>query len=144
MHVMMFILILVAPGPDRDKIMSNNSVVTSLSLFWWLNSDCCQNDMIAKSLGVELVAQYRDGKKVLDLRGNVASYRTDIPTPAGIAGLLDLQLMIYRVDQMAKDVPLENPHDCKYARQWDAMSALSWIKSRAWTKYGLIPSSDMA
>jgi monoamine oxidase len=38
------------------------------------------------------------------------------------------------VDKKAKTVPLDKPWECPDAKEWDSMSAETWMKKRFWTE----------
>ena len=86
--------------------------------------------------GVETVPQYYEiGKHVL-ARGTSKSrhaYRGDIP-PYSVLSLLEIQFsLLNRMDSYMKQVPLDEPWKCPYAKEWDAHSVSSFMASRLWT-----------
>lgn len=46
----------------------------------------------------------------------------------GYIPLIHMQMLMWKLDRLAKTVPLENPRDCPNAIYWDSMTAHSWIE----------------
>ena len=93
----------------------------------------CVLVQLAAALNVRLVPQHYAGKRVLDLRGKLGTYTTDIPSCIGLLGLLDLQQAVWRMDHMRRSVPAHAPHTALNARAWDAMSAETAVNSLCFT-----------
>lgn len=52
---------------------------------------------LATALGVKIVPQHYQGKRILELNGSTGTYSTDIPTSLGLLNLIDLQQAMFRV-----------------------------------------------
>lgn len=89
---------------------------------------------LVEELGIGLCPQYHTGRKLLEQDGRVMAYRTDIPSPLGVLGLLDLQVLLWRIDWYRKQVPREHPHLCPRAQEWDGETAQSALQRLAWTR----------
>lgn len=87
---------------------------------------------LVRELGLPTLAQCYQGKKVLALGDRVSTYGGDIPS-LPLLGLLDLQRTLWRVDAMAKQVPLEHPGDAPQAQLWDSMTVESWKQANVFT-----------
>jgi monoamine oxidase len=74
---------------------------------------------LARELELATFEQYHRGRKVIELDGEVSSYRGSIPS-LSLVNLLQTELLIRRVDAMASRVPLDGPHRAQKAGAWDA------------------------
>jgi monoamine oxidase len=93
-------------------------------------------------LGLKRFAQFHHGTKVLDLRGGRRTYRGQVPS-LPLLSLLDLQRTIWRLDGLARRVPLERPHAAPKAAEWDALSLEDW-KQRHVPTWGARAALDIA
>jgi monoamine oxidase len=84
---------------------------------------------LADEMHVLLHQTYATGDTVLATGGKVQRYRGDIPRLNPVA-LASAAQAIYRIDAMAKKVPLDAPWDARHAREWDAQTVHGWL-SRA-------------
>lgn len=64
----------------------------------------------------------------MELGKELSVYKTNIPMNVGIIPLAQMQLNMWKIDRMAKTVPLENPRDCPNAVEWDSITIHSWIQ----------------
>lgn len=80
---------------------------------------------LADSLGVERFPTYCKGKKVLEIDGKVSTYSGSIPS-LSVSNLIELQLLIRKIDKLAKTVPRGAPHDAPNAAKLDALSVRDW------------------
>jgi monoamine oxidase len=87
-------------------------------------------DRIAR-LAVELgVATYRThvaGSNLLHARGRSRAYRGTIPKVGPLA-LAALGLAMFRLDAMARTVPLDEPWRAPRARRWDHVTLDEWLR----------------
>ena len=74
---------------------------------------------LVAELGIETFPTYDSGKKILDLFGKLSYYSGLIPIVAP-HNLIIAQLAIWRIDAMARKVPLDAPWNAKHAKKWDA------------------------
>jgi monoamine oxidase len=86
-----------------------------------------------KLLGISTFKQYMTGKSVLHRRGKVSQYSGIIPYTINWAGLIELQLLLMKMDRYASEIDLERPWDHPRAKEWDCESALSVI-NKLWTQ----------
>lgn len=76
--------------------------------------------------------QYHQGRKILQLGTDTSSYTSNIPQGVGIFQLIHMQLLMWKLDKMAKSVPLDNPGNCPNAFLWDSMTYHTWIEQNVW------------
>jgi len=82
---------------------------------------------LIEELGLQTTPTHSDGKRVLDLRGNVSTYTGTIPKINPWV-LIVAQLSIWRIDRLCTQVPMDNPWECARAEEWDSMTALDWAR----------------
>lgn len=80
---------------------------------------------LADELGVRTFAQHHEGRKVFALGDDVRTYAGDIPSLPWLH-LAEVQLTIWRLDALARRVPVEAPWDARDAERLDAMSLEAW------------------
>jgi len=80
----------------------------------------------------DLVNQECNGFKILEFSNVVGTYPTDIPNNVNIIGLIQMQYLIWKINRMARTVPLKNPSLCKQAAYWDSITVYSWIHENFW------------
>jgi monoamine oxidase len=86
-------------------------------------------------LGLERYDTHDHGKRVIERRGRVRSYRGDIPKVTPV-GLVDTQIAISRLERMARSVPAEAPWTAAKAAEWDAQTFATWIRRNVRTSFG--------
>lgn len=91
---------------------------------------------LIQSLGIRLHDQYTEGKKVMEVDGRWFTYSTDIPTGLGLLGLLDTQLLIWRVEQYCRAVSPTEPYKCARAREWDGITCQAAADRYCFTRAG--------
>jgi monoamine oxidase len=80
---------------------------------------------LARELGVETTPTPHTGRKWLELAGRRSSYAGGIPGLPPLA-LLQLQLLIRRLDRATREVPPATPWTAPDAHAWDAHTCESW------------------
>jgi monoamine oxidase len=83
---------------------------------------------LAAELGCQTVPTYSEGKNLIRWRGRVRSYRSTIPR-LSILELLDVSRIQWRFDRLAKQVSLAEPWTASVARELDAHTLDSWLRS---------------
>jgi len=94
-----------------------------------------QQDVVLKvisDLSLETHKQHYQGKRILDFDGRMMTYTTDLPRPMGILGVIDLQILLWRIEYIRKQVPPDAPEKCSKAYQWDSVSCAHIISQ--WAK----------
>jgi monoamine oxidase len=85
---------------------------------------------LAKELGIGTFPGYDDLKSAFINGDSVSYYSGDLPS-AGIAGILDLAVIVTKLDQLAAAVPVDQPWTWSEATEYDYMTADSWIQANA-------------
>ncbi len=89
---------------------------------------------LASSLKVETFPQHLAGRKVLEFDGERRTYKGLLPRIPALA-LVELGLAIWRIERMARQVPLGRPEAAARAAELDGQSVATWlarhVKSRA-------------
>jgi monoamine oxidase len=80
---------------------------------------------LAREMGVGIVPTYLEGKNVLYFNGRRNTYTGFIP-PVSPAALAEAAVLIPRVNQMAREVPLDAPYRAGRADEWDGKSVETW------------------
>ncbi len=80
---------------------------------------------LARELGIRTAPTPHEGRKWIELAGRRSSYGGAIPALPPLA-LLQLQLVITRLERARRQVPAASPWTAPRAEAWDAQSAESW------------------
>jgi len=89
---------------------------------------------LARELNVSTYPTYATGETVfVDAQGNVTGYRGSIPN-IGPIPIASLAQGMFRLDAMARSVPLDAPWKARRARNWDGRSVGSWIDASVPTR----------
>ncbi|HET7121187.1 MAG TPA: flavin monoamine oxidase family protein [Solirubrobacterales bacterium] len=93
---------------------------------------------LAASLGVATFSTYDEGRDVIEIGGRRATYSgfadvgpellRDLSGTISALALVDFEQARFRLDQMAKRVPLEAPWAAPKARLWDGQTFATWIR----------------
>ncbi|XP_032222930.1 probable flavin-containing monoamine oxidase A isoform X1 [Nematostella vectensis] len=85
-------------------------------------------------LGLEKFDQWYEGDKLVHLSsGGIKRYSGAYPSISYFS-LLDIHRLSKKFEKMCKEVPLEDPHLCQYAEEWDGETVESWVRKNGWTK----------
>ncbi|MCK9247613.1 MAG: flavin monoamine oxidase family protein [Solirubrobacteraceae bacterium] len=85
-------------------------------------------------LGLETFPTHAAGRHLLEHDGRLIPYRGDVPR-VGPAGLVDLQIALWRLAWMGRSVSPERPWAARRAAAWDAMTVASWIDRHVRTRF---------
>ncbi|XP_077980470.1 putative flavin-containing monoamine oxidase A [Glandiceps talaboti] len=89
---------------------------------------------LLKELGIDIYKQYTEGIKFMQIaESKIRTYKSNIPSMS-IFALIDLQLLINRIERMRKMVPLENPAKAEKALEWDSMTVETFKQKHLITK----------
>lgn len=91
----------------------------------WIGPGQYEVYKLVKQLGLELVDQDSEGKKIIDFDKKLRNYTGTIPK-LGPHILLDLQWAIKKLDQLMAKIDLDAPQFSHGAKRWDAMTVESW------------------
>jgi monoamine oxidase len=83
---------------------------------------------LVKEMGAELHRTYVGGDSILATGGQLQRYTGDVPRINPVA-LASAGQAIYRLEAMAKRVPVDAPWDAPRARAWDSHTVASWMTS---------------
>ena len=101
----------------------------------WLGPTQHQGLALARELGLELHATHGAGEHLIETHTGLKRYTGTIPrlSPAVLA---DTAQVMFRLDRMARQVPLEEPWRAPKAREWDGQTALTWLRRNCATTGG--------
>jgi|GEM_PF-35291 len=102
----------------------------------WIGPSQTRLAALVRDLGIETFPTFHDGIKLLDNDGKVSRYKASIPS-IGLLGLVNVQYAQWRIDRMARKVPLRAPLRAPDSDQLDAMSVEQ-------LKHRLVKSDDVA
>ncbi|MFI0445172.1 flavin monoamine oxidase family protein [Actinomadura sp. 6N118] len=88
---------------------------------------------LTKDMGVETFATYNTGKNVYYRNGKRSLYATDgilgsVPPDWGV---VDLQLALVSLGNMAKEIPVGEPWKAPKAEEWDSQTFYTWSRSNS-------------
>lgn len=81
---------------------------------------------LIKELGLSTFKTWNTGNLIDYRHGMLSSYSGRIP-PDALAGAAEAEVAILRLDNMAQQVPLDDPASAPQAAAWDAMTFQTWI-----------------
>lgn len=94
----------------------------------WVGRTQKYTQSLAERAGNQLIPQYHEGAKILDICNKVSTYRSNIPFVVGIIGLLHMQAVIWKIDRMANKLDPSNPRNYKLSMSWDSQTVRSWME----------------
>ncbi|KAL0965547.1 hypothetical protein UPYG_G00282740 [Umbra pygmaea] len=102
----------------------------------WVGSTQTYVMDLIREFGIEVYPQYTEGKKVHHFGGPHAKLRTSSTTDLALSlvGLLDLSLLIWKIDKLTATVSVKNPMRTPNAQQYDSMTLHSYIEKHVWTE----------
>ncbi len=80
---------------------------------------------LADQLNVARFPTHCRGKKILEIGTRISTYSGSIPA-LSVSNLLELQLLIRRIDKLARTVPRGAPHEAPDAALLDRLSVSDW------------------
>lgn len=96
----------------------------------WLGPTQTRAVELAKELGIATFVQHQGGRNVLDLDGRRRLFRGTVPSVNPLA-LASIGWAWWRLDQLAKQVPLEAPWTAPRAAEWDGTTLEAFLRSHA-------------
>ena len=88
---------------------------------------------LMNELNIETYNQYTTGKKIMETKGKLTNYSTAIPN-VSIFSLVDLQLMLNKVNSTAKKVSSLHPFENhEFAKRLDSMTMESFMYSSSFS-----------
>jgi monoamine oxidase len=82
---------------------------------------------LAREVGVDTFPTHCQGENVIEWRGSLKRHRGTIPR-INAAVLADVAQAQYRLDRMAREVPLEAPWQAREAAYWDGQTFATWLR----------------
>jgi monoamine oxidase len=99
----------------------------------WIGPTQHEITALVRELDVKTFPTWTRGDNLVVVNDRAKRYRGTIPRIA-LLGLLDLGLAKWRLESMAKQVPLDAPWSAKRAAEWDAQSLGDWLDRNVRTK----------
>ncbi len=99
----------------------------------WIGPGQHRLEALCRDLGVDTFPTFHAGKKVLDSKGKISTYKSSIPS-LGPLSLLEMELTLRRVDKLVQSVPVLDPRKAPRAEELDGATVEDWkqrIHSRA-------------
>src|SRR4051812_3864644 len=90
---------------------------------------------LARELGVETFPTYSKGHKLIELDGRLRRYRGTIPRISPLV-LADLGQLRFKLDRLARKVPLDAPWRAPGARRLDSQTYATWLRRNVYTRAG--------
>jgi monoamine oxidase len=90
---------------------------------------------LAQELGIGIFPTYNEGDNVLFFNGQRATYTGAVP-PVDPVALVEAQLAITQLNEMAKSVPLDAPWTAPNAADWDGQTFETWKLAHVLTPDG--------
>lgn len=93
----------------------------------WIGPTQDRLEALAQELGIETFPTYNEGENVISYRGKLSRYKGAIPKlpPQVLANVGQAQ---FRLDRLAKKIPLDEPWTAKNAAKLDSRTLESWIR----------------
>lgn len=99
----------------------------------WVGADHKRVHDLCKQFEKELYPQYEKGKSFLEVNGELKEMNNSIPK-LSVFSLLELGICLKQIEQICKNIPLNEPWKAKNAKKLDNQSFGGWINSRSFTK----------
>jgi monoamine oxidase len=87
---------------------------------------------LVSELDLETFPTYTAGKNVFERKGRLGRYAGTIPR-ANPVGLAEVGLLMWRINRMAREVPLEAPWKAPKGERWDSQTFETWMRRNALT-----------
>ena len=84
---------------------------------------------LAGEVGVKTFPGYGPGDNVYIADGRAQRYTGDIPPD--LLGLADVALLVTRLDQLAAQVPVDEPWNAPDARSYDSQTVETWVRANS-------------
>jgi len=101
----------------------------------WIGPTQTRAVQLCKDLGLEIYSQYAEGKRLLELDGQLHSYQGLIPRISWLA-LLDTARAMKRINKAAQGIDTSAPWKSVDVLKLDQISAAQWLDRTALTRNG--------
>jgi len=115
-------------GRSRPGMLAGRVVDTGGQ---WVGHGHAQLTRLAADAGVPLLSQERPGAKLLQIGDRLHRYSGLIP-PASPVALIEMQILLWRLRLMQRQVPPDAPWTATRAAQLDALTVADW--QRRWLR----------
>lgn len=88
---------------------------------------------LCKQYNVEWYETYNEGKNIIDLNQIIKTYTGLIPK-MDVASLINIDLLLKKLDRLAKSILVEQPWKNKHAAAWDSLSLEVFVRKNCYTK----------
>lgn len=99
----------------------------------WLGPTQDRMFKLVKEFGLTTFPQHNEGKKVLALGSMVSTYKSSIPS-LSVVGAVDLGVTIQRIENLVKEIPLDDPMGNPKAFEWDSITVEAWKRKHVKTQ----------
>ncbi len=90
---------------------------------------------LMRELGLESFPTYHEGEHVIEYEGDLDRYTGTIPKLVKRV-LADFGQAQWKLDRMARKVPVEAPWTAPKAKEWDSQTLWSWMRRNVYTRGG--------
>jgi monoamine oxidase len=88
---------------------------------------------LASEYGTEWYETYNQGRNILDLNWAMKTYTGLIPK-MDIVSLVNIDLILKKLDRLARQIPVERPWTSVRAFEWDSISLESFVRKHCYTR----------
>ncbi len=82
---------------------------------------------------VEWYATYNEGINIIDLNKTLKTYKGLIPK-MDVVSLINIDVVLKKLESMAKSVPLDKPWSATQAKAWDSLTLEAFVRKHCYTK----------
>jgi monoamine oxidase len=101
----------------------------------WIGPGQDRIAQLARDMKVDTFATHSTGHNVIEFHGKLTRYRGTIPR-IGPHVLADVAQAQFKIDRLAKTIPLDEPWTAKNARKLDSQTFETWLRRNVYTKGG--------
>ena len=116
-------------GRTLSQALANDTIDLGAQ---WIGPTQDRVAALAKEAGVSIFRQFNTGRKVLEVRGRLSTYKKSIPS-LPVFSLLALDGAIKKIERLCKEVSPQSPQDAKRAMEWDGITVESWKRAKVRT-----------
>ncbi|MEA2411916.1 MAG: monoamine oxidase [Thermoleophilaceae bacterium] len=101
----------------------------------WIGPGQDRLAVLARDMKVDTFATHSKGHNVIEFHGKLTRYRGTIPR-IGPRVLADVGQAQFKIDRLAKTIPLDEPWTARNARKLDSQTFETWLRRNVYTKGG--------
>ncbi|KAN0040660.1 hypothetical protein ACTA71_008998 [Dictyostelium dimigraforme] len=115
----------------KDKVGGRTDSIQYENYSWdvggqWVGPTQYRINELIKECNQSIFPQQQKGKKVLEVNGILYRYSSLIP-PVGLHYIIEIQLVMWRVDYLANQIDLNNLSSWKKSVYYDSISFQDWV-----------------